>query len=163
YDGGVKLVDFGIAKLAADPELSQRYALKGKLAYMSPEQLHNVPVDRRSDVFSLGIVLYEITTHSRLFKGATEVQTMKAVMACLGRGPLAGALKGSETSSPVVLVAERGNVAVENGATVPPPAPAAVAPPPAPTPTAATARPTPGGEPAAPLASPRAKRTAEPS
>jgi tRNA A-37 threonylcarbamoyl transferase component Bud32 len=80
YDGGVKLVDFGIAKLAADPELSQRYALKGKLAYMSPEQLHNLPVDRRSDVFSLGIVLYEITTHTRLFKGATEVQTMKAVL-----------------------------------------------------------------------------------
>jgi serine/threonine protein kinase len=80
YDGGVKLVDFGIAKLAADPELSQRYALKGKLAYMSPEQLHNLPVDRRSDVFALGIVLYEITTHTRLFKGATEVQTMKAVM-----------------------------------------------------------------------------------
>jgi serine/threonine protein kinase len=80
YDGGVKVVDFGIAKLAADPELSQRYALKGKLAYMSPEQLHNAPVDRRSDLFALGIVLYEITTQVRLFKGATEVQTMKAVM-----------------------------------------------------------------------------------
>src|SRR4051794_37417189 len=80
YDGGVKVVDFGIAKLATDPELSQRYALKGKLAYMSPEQLHNLPVDRRSDVFALGIVLYEITTQVRLFKGATEVQTMKAAM-----------------------------------------------------------------------------------
>jgi tRNA A-37 threonylcarbamoyl transferase component Bud32 len=80
YDGGVKVVDFGIAKLAADPELSQRYALKGKLAYMAPEQLHNLPVDRRCDVFSLGIVLYEITTKTRLFKGATEVQTMKAVL-----------------------------------------------------------------------------------
>jgi serine/threonine protein kinase len=80
YDGGVKVVDFGIAKLAADPELSQRYALKGKLAYMSPEQLHNLSVDRRSDLFALGIVLYEITTQVRLFKGATEVQTMKAVM-----------------------------------------------------------------------------------
>jgi serine/threonine protein kinase len=80
YDGGVKLVDFGIAKLGADRELSQRYALKGKLAYMSPEQLHNQPVDRRSDVFSLGIVLYEITTGTRLFKGSTEVQTMKSVL-----------------------------------------------------------------------------------
>src|SRR6185369_4355542 len=80
YDGGVKVVDFGIAKLGADPELSQRYALKGKLAYMSPEQLHNLPVDRRSDLFALGIVLYEITTQDRLFKGATEVQTMKAAM-----------------------------------------------------------------------------------
>ena len=80
YDGGVKLVDFGIAKLATDPELSQRYALKGKLAYMSPEQLHNQPIDRRSDVFSLGIVLYELTTHARLFKGSTEVETMKSVL-----------------------------------------------------------------------------------
>ena len=80
YDGGVKVVDFGIAKMAADPELSKRYALKGKLAYMSPEQLHNQPIDRRSDLFSLGIVLYEITTHSRLFKGATEVDTMRMVL-----------------------------------------------------------------------------------
>ena len=62
-------------------------ALKGKLAYMSPEQLHNLPVDRRSDLFALGIVLYEITTQVRLFKGATEVQTMKAVMD--GRGAAA--------------------------------------------------------------------------
>jgi hypothetical protein len=78
YDGGVKVVDFGIAKLATDPELSQRYSLKGKLAYMSPEQLHNQPIDRRCDIFALGIVLYEITTHSRLFKGANDVMTMKA-------------------------------------------------------------------------------------
>ena len=80
FDGGVKVVDFGIAKLAADPELSQRYSLKGKLAYMSPEQLHNGAVDRRSDLFSLGIVLYEITTRTRLFKRQDEVQTMKAVL-----------------------------------------------------------------------------------
>ena len=80
YDGGVKVVDFGIAKMAADPELSKRYALKGKLAYMSPEQLHNRPVDRRSDLFSLGIVMYESTTHTRLFKGQTEVETMRMVL-----------------------------------------------------------------------------------
>ena len=81
YDGGVKLVDFGIAKLATDPELSHRQALKGKLAYVSPEQLHNQPLDRRTDLFSLGVVLYEITTHRRLFKGATDVETMKSVLA----------------------------------------------------------------------------------
>jgi serine/threonine protein kinase len=80
YDGGVKLVDFGIAKLATDPELSQRYALKGKLAYMSPEQLHNQPVDRRCDVYALGIVLYEITTHTRLFKGSSDALTLKAAV-----------------------------------------------------------------------------------
>ena len=80
YDGGVKVVDFGIAKLTADPELSRRHSLKGKLAYMSPEQLHNQPVDRRSDVFALGVVLYEMTTRARLFKGASEVDTMRAVL-----------------------------------------------------------------------------------
>jgi serine/threonine protein kinase len=80
YDGGVKVVDFGIAKMTADPELSRRGSLKGKLAYMSPEQLNNLPMDRRGDVFALGVVLYEITTHARLFKGATEVETMRAVM-----------------------------------------------------------------------------------
>lgn len=79
YQGGVKVVDFGIAKLAADPELSQRHVLKGKIAYVSPEQLQNHPLDRRTDVFSLGVVLYEITTHKRLFKGRSEVETMKAV------------------------------------------------------------------------------------
>ena len=70
YDGGVKVVDFGIAKIAADPELSKRYALKGKLAYMSPEQLAQRAVDRRSDVFSLGIVLYEISTQLAAVQGA---------------------------------------------------------------------------------------------
>jgi serine/threonine protein kinase len=80
YDGSVKLVDFGVAKITADPDLSRRYSLKGKLAYMSPEQLHNRPVDRRSDLFSLGVVLYEITTGARLFKGTTEVETMRMVL-----------------------------------------------------------------------------------
>jgi len=79
YQGGVKVVDFGIAKLAADPELSQRHVLKGKIAYVSPEQLQNQPLDRRTDVFSLGVVLYEITTHKRLFKGRCEAETIKAV------------------------------------------------------------------------------------
>ena len=80
YAGGVKVVDFGVAKIAADPELSGRYSLKGKLAYMSPEQIAQGPVDRRSDVFSLGIVLYELTTRTRLFKAKNEVETMKQVL-----------------------------------------------------------------------------------
>jgi tRNA A-37 threonylcarbamoyl transferase component Bud32 len=80
YAGGVKVVDFGVAKIAADPELSGRYSLKGKLAYMSPEQIAQGAVDRRSDVFSLGIVLYELTTRRRLFKAPNEVETMKQVL-----------------------------------------------------------------------------------
>ncbi len=60
YDGSVKLVDFGIARGGVHA---------GKLAYMSPEQIKGETVDRRSDVWSLGVVLYELTTTTRLFRG----------------------------------------------------------------------------------------------
>jgi serine/threonine protein kinase len=80
YAGGVKVVDFGVAKIATDPELSGRYSLKGKLAYMSPEQVTQGTVDRRSDVFALGIVLYEMTTGKRLFKAANEIETMRLAL-----------------------------------------------------------------------------------
>jgi hypothetical protein len=80
YAGGVKVVDFGVAKIATDPELSGRQSLKGKLAYMSPEQVTQAAVDRRSDVFALGIVLYELTVGRRLFKGAGDVETLRAVL-----------------------------------------------------------------------------------
>jgi serine/threonine protein kinase len=80
YAGGVKVVDFGVAKIATDPELSGNQSLKGKLAYMSPEQVSRATVDRRSDVFALGIVLYELTVRHRLFKGTNEVETLRAVL-----------------------------------------------------------------------------------
>jgi tRNA A-37 threonylcarbamoyl transferase component Bud32 len=80
YDGGVKLVDFGVAKVTATAELTGTGTLKGKLAYMSPEQCNNEPVDRRSDVYSLGVLLYELTTQSRLFKADSEAGTVKLVM-----------------------------------------------------------------------------------
>jgi tRNA A-37 threonylcarbamoyl transferase component Bud32 len=80
FGGDVKLVDFGIAKMTADGDLTRGGRLKGKVAYMSPEQLHGRPVDRRSDVFSLGVVLYEITTHRRLFSGENDVDVMRAAM-----------------------------------------------------------------------------------
>jgi serine/threonine protein kinase len=80
FDGGVKVVDFGIAKMTADPDLSRGHSVKGKLAYMSPEQLQAQPVDRRSDIFSLGVVLYEITTHKRLFAATTEIDVMRLAL-----------------------------------------------------------------------------------
>jgi len=80
YDGGVKVVDFGIAKMTADPEFSRRYSLKGKLSYMAPEQMARQAIDRRGDIFSLGVVLYELTTQSRLFRAETEVETMRKVL-----------------------------------------------------------------------------------
>jgi len=80
FDGGVKVVDFGIAKVTSDPELSRGYSFKGKLAYMSPEQMNLQPIDRRSDVFSLGVVLYEITTHKRLFTGSTDIEVVRQML-----------------------------------------------------------------------------------
>jgi len=87
YAGGVKVVDFGVAKIAADPDLSGSQSLKGKLAYMSPEQVSRGAIDRRSDVFALGIVLYEMTVGGRLFKGADEVETLRAVLDLKVRPP----------------------------------------------------------------------------
>ncbi|MBS1121171.1 MAG: Protein kinase [Deltaproteobacteria bacterium] len=80
YDGNVKVVDFGIAKAAVGPSDTQVGMLKGKVPYMSPEQCTGKPLDRRSDVFALGIVLYELVTVRRLFQGANEFHTMCAVI-----------------------------------------------------------------------------------
>jgi serine/threonine protein kinase len=79
YDGSVKLADFGIAKANAETQATATHSLKGKIAYMSPEQARGEPVDRRSDVFSLGIVLFEVTTGYRLFSGASEFAILNQV------------------------------------------------------------------------------------
>ncbi|HEX9758049.1 MAG TPA: protein kinase [Nitrospiria bacterium] len=79
YDGDVKVVDFGIAKAASHGTETRTGLLKGKLAYMSPEQAWGKPVDRRTDIFAMGIVLYEILTGERLFKGENEISTLEKV------------------------------------------------------------------------------------
>jgi serine/threonine protein kinase/TolA-binding protein len=71
YDGQVKIIDFGIAKCASLNHTTQRGFLKGKLAYMSPEQAVGKPIDHRSDIFSVGILLYEMVTQHRMFEGET--------------------------------------------------------------------------------------------
>jgi serine/threonine protein kinase len=71
YEGQVKLLDFGIAKAASKSTKTQTGILKGKAAYMSPEQAEGKPIDHRSDIFALGIILYELVTQKKMFEGDT--------------------------------------------------------------------------------------------
>jgi len=82
FDGGVKLVDFGIAKAADVSSTTQAGAIKGKFAYMSPEQAVGKPLDHRADIFSAGLVLYELLTGVRPLQRSSEVATHVAAMEC---------------------------------------------------------------------------------
>ncbi|HJX29265.1 MAG TPA: serine/threonine-protein kinase, partial [Thermoanaerobaculia bacterium] len=89
-EGRVKILDFGIARSAhapseegdgtAETDLTKTGHLIGTAAYMSPEQIKGEPVDQRSDLFSLGIVLYEMATGKRPFRGKSRLSTMAAVL-----------------------------------------------------------------------------------
>ena len=79
YEGEVKLIDFGVAKAAGRVSRTQAGILKGKFGYMSPEQVRGMPLDRRSDVFSLGVVLFETLVGQRLFQGDTDFATLEMV------------------------------------------------------------------------------------
>jgi len=81
YDGVVKVIDFGLAKAANRVSKTAAGVIKGKVAYMSPEQAVGAPVDRRTDVFALGITLWEIACDRRLFKQPDDVDTLKRVHA----------------------------------------------------------------------------------
>jgi len=77
-DGVVKLMDFGVAATSARKD-TEAGAVRGTFAYMAPEQVRGKPLDKRADVFALGVVLYELTTGTRLFRGS-DVQIMTAVV-----------------------------------------------------------------------------------
>lgn len=79
YSGTVKIIDFGIAKAVFKVGSTDSGILKGKFAYMSPEQAHGDAIDHRSDIFSLGIILHEMLTGKRLFKGEDSRQTIRNV------------------------------------------------------------------------------------
>jgi len=76
--GTIKLMDFGIAKMAADPKLTQTGHTVGSLYYMSPEQINGAALDARSDLYSLGVSLYEVVTGTRPFKGDSDFSIMAA-------------------------------------------------------------------------------------
>jgi eukaryotic-like serine/threonine-protein kinase len=80
YNGQVKLVDFGVAK--ATQSATARTKVQGKFGYMAPEKLRGGPGDRRSDIWSLGCVLWEALTLKRLFKGGNDSDTMHQVLEC---------------------------------------------------------------------------------
>ena len=79
YEGEVKVIDFGIARAASRSSRTQAGVLKGKFGYMSPEQVRGLPLDSRSDIFSLGTVLYESLTGERLFVGESDFSTLERV------------------------------------------------------------------------------------
>lgn len=91
YDGGSRLLDFGVARIAAE-DASRTDTVRGKPSYLAPEQLGGERLDRRTDVFALGIVLYEALTGERLFRRETLVETHLAIAAHHGldRAAMAG-------------------------------------------------------------------------
>ncbi len=79
YSGEVKIIDFGIAKARSRSSKTQAGVLKGKFGYMSPEQVRGLTLDQRSDIFSIGTLLYEMVTGERLFIGETDFATLDKV------------------------------------------------------------------------------------
>lgn len=79
-DGGVKVLDFGVAKASARIQITRDGQMKGKLSYMSPEQLQGLPVDRRADIFACGVVLWEALTRRRLFVGEDASEVLRKIL-----------------------------------------------------------------------------------
>ncbi|MBX7113726.1 MAG: protein kinase [Myxococcaceae bacterium] len=82
FDGSVKLVDFGIAKAADQRSVTKLGAIKGKFAYMAPEQAAGKSLDARTDIFAIGLVLYELLTGVRPLKRDNDLGTLQAALEC---------------------------------------------------------------------------------
>ncbi len=82
FEGEVRIVDFGIAKAESQTEATQAGTLKGKFGYMSPEQVEGMALDLRTDVFSLGILLWELLANDRLFLASNEQATIRKIKEC---------------------------------------------------------------------------------
>jgi serine/threonine protein kinase len=79
YDGSVKLIDFGVAKARTEANQTETGMVKGKFGYMSPEQIQAHPLDRRSDLFSLGVVAWEALTLCRLYSGHRDIEILRMI------------------------------------------------------------------------------------
>ncbi len=77
--GEVKISDFGISKAKSEPNLTQAGIIKGKLAYMSPEQALGHPPDRRADIFALGLLFHEVLTGLRVYRFENEIEAIRAI------------------------------------------------------------------------------------
>jgi serine/threonine-protein kinase len=100
YDGVIKLLDFGIAKAAGASHVTRAGLLKGKITYMAPEQARGGKVDRRADIFSVGVMLWEAIAGRRMWQGESELSVLHAI--AQGRLP---SLYDAKPESPVELLA----------------------------------------------------------
>ncbi|MGE0403951.1 MAG: serine/threonine protein kinase, partial [Kofleriaceae bacterium] len=80
FEGTPKLIDFGIAKATQSTSKTQTGSLKGKVAYMSPEQARGAAIDRRTDIFALGVILWEMIAGKRLFKCENDLATLQRII-----------------------------------------------------------------------------------
>jgi serine/threonine protein kinase len=87
YSGHVKLIDFGVAQARDRITHTQSGTIKGKIGYLSPEQLRGIPLDRRSDVFSAGVVLYQLLTGTHPFPGDSDIQRLDRIARAEFRPP----------------------------------------------------------------------------
>lgn len=99
YQGVVKILDFGIAKATTKLSETRTGQIKGKLSYMAPEQARGKAIDRRADVWSMGVTLFETCTGVRLFKGESDVDTLQRVLT----GDINTILKEEEDKLPALL------------------------------------------------------------
>ncbi len=105
FNGAVKLIDFGVAKAANKLVRTATGIIKGKYAYMSPEQAYGKPLDGRSDVFGLGTVFWEVLCTERLFKRDNETETLQAVVGAEIRPPSMLDRAVPKSLDPIVLSA----------------------------------------------------------
>jgi eukaryotic-like serine/threonine-protein kinase len=84
HEGEVKVLDFGVVKASTNSQATRQGVLKGTYSHMSPEQVKGLPLDGRSDLFSLGVVLHELLSAKQLFLAGTEMETLRAIV----KGPI---------------------------------------------------------------------------